>query len=196
MKAHDDTQLGVLDVLGHQAVDGAPSLHASQIGHGLDHIAKGFKRHHAELDEAKLETFLRRHHQVFETLHVFWAELRNLREHLLVVVAVIKMRPVVKTDPIERRHQTQVDMVFHLPTAQGEELGNQVRQGDDGGTRIKRKTILLVHVSTAPGGIQLFQHLNAIAFHAQTNRGSQSAKSRANHNRRGRTHHRVPSPPR
>ena len=47
MKAHDDTQLGVLDVLRDQAVNRTPGLHARQVGHGFDHIAQGLKRNHA-----------------------------------------------------------------------------------------------------------------------------------------------------
>ena len=187
MKAHDDAQLGVLDVLRHQAVNRTPSLHARQIGHGLDHIANGFKGHHAQLDKTQLETLLRRHHQVLETLHIFRTELGNLIEHLLVVVAVVKVRAIVKPNAVERRHQAQINMVFHLAATQCEQLGNQVRQGDDGGACVKGETVLLVHIGAAAWGIEFFQHLNAISFDAQTNGCRQATKARANHNGRRRT---------
>ena len=182
MKAHDNAQLGVLDVLRHQTVNRAPSLHARQIGHGLDHITNGFKGHHAQLDKTQLETLLRRHHQVLKTLHIFRAEFGNLIEHLLVVVAVVKVRAIVKPNAVERRHQAQINMVFHFTAAQCEQLGNEVRQGDDGRAGVEGKAILLMHISTATGRIELFQHLNAITFDAQTNGSGQATKSCADHN--------------
>ena len=102
MKAHDNAQLGVFDVLCHQTVNGAPSLHARQVGHGLDHIPKGFKRHHAQFYKAQLKTFLGCHHEVLEALHILWAKLGNLIEHGLVVIAVVKVRTVVKSNSVER----------------------------------------------------------------------------------------------
>ena len=146
-------------------------MHARQIGHGLDDVANGFKGHHAQLDKTQLETLLRRHHQVLKTLHIFWAEFGNLIEHLLVVVAVVKVSAIVKSNAVERRHQAQINMVFHFTTTQCEKLGNEVRQGDDGRAGVEGKAILLMHISTATGGIELFQHLNAITFDAQANGG-------------------------
>ena len=58
VKAHDDAQLGVLNVLGHQAVDGAPGLHARQVGQGLDDIGDGLKGDHAQLLKAQLKAAL------------------------------------------------------------------------------------------------------------------------------------------
>ena len=104
-------------------------------------------------------------------MHVFRTELGDLLEHLLIVVAVIKVRAIVKANAVERRHQAQVDMVFHLAATQGKKLSNEVRQGDDGRAGVEGKAILLMHISTATGGIELFQHLNAITFDAQTNGG-------------------------
>ena len=117
MKTHDDAQLGMLDVLGDHAVNRAPGLHTRQIRHGFDNITERLKRHHAQLDKAQLETFFRGLHQIFEALDVVRIQTLNLIEHGLIVVAVVKVRAIVKADSVERRHQTQVNMVFHVATA-------------------------------------------------------------------------------
>ena len=182
MKTHDDAQLGMLDVLRHQTVNRAPSLHACQVGHCLDHIANGFEGHHAQFDKAKLKTLFRSNHQIFEALHIFRTEFGNLIKHFFVVVAVIEMRTVVKANAIERRHQAQVDMVFHVFAAQRKKLGNKVRQGNDGWACIKGEAILLVHIGTTTWCVEFFKHLNAVAFHAQTNGCGQTTKSCTNHN--------------
>ena len=72
-------------------------------------------------------------------------------------------------------------MVLHALAAQGKELFNQVRQGDDGGARIKGEAVLLVHIGAAAGCIQFFQHLHAVAFDRQANGCGQAAKAGANH---------------
>ena len=104
-------------------------------------------------------------------MYVFRTEFGDLLEHLLVVVAVVKVRAIVKANAVERRHQAQVDMVFHLAATQREKLGNEVRQSNDGGASVKGETILLVNIGAATWGIEFFQHLNAITFDAQTNGG-------------------------
>ena len=115
-------------------------------------------------------------------MHIFRAEFGNLIKHFFVVVAVIKVRAIVKPDAVERRHQAQIDMVFHVAATQRKKLCNEVRQGDDGGARIKGKTILFVHIGSAARRIQFLEHLNAITFDAQTNGGCQATKSCADHN--------------
>ena len=169
-------------MLGYQTVNRAPSLHARQIGHGLDHIANGFKGHHAQLDKTQLETLLRRYHQVLKTLYVFRTEFGNLLEHLLVVVAVVKVRTIVKANSVERRHQAQINMVFHLVATQRKKLGDEVRQSNDGRAGVKGETILLVNIGATTRRIQFLEHLNAITFDTQTNGGCQATKSCANHN--------------
>ena len=124
-----------------------------QVGHGFDHIAQGFKGNQSQLLKAELKATFGSLHQVFEALHIIRAERGNLVEHGLVIIAVVKVRAVVKADAVERRHQAQVHMVLHALTAQGKQLFDQVRQGDDGGASVKGKAVLLVHIGAATGGV-------------------------------------------
>ena len=180
MKAHDDAQLGVLNVLGHQAVDGAPGLHARQVGQGLDDIGDGLKGDHAQFLKAQLKAALGGLHQVFKALHIGGVEGGNLREHGRVVVAVIKVCAVVKANAVERRHQAQIDMVFHVFAAQGEQLFDEVRHGDDGRASVEGEAVLLVHISAAPCHVKLFKHLDLVALDAEPDGGGQATKAGAN----------------
>ena len=56
-----------------------------------------------------------------------------------------------------------------------------MRQSDDGGACIKGKTILLVHIGSSAGCIQLLKHLHAVSFDAQANGRRQAAKACADH---------------
>ena len=58
-----------------------------------------------------------------------------------------------------------------------------MRQSDDRGTGIKGETILLVHIGSPAGCVQLLQHLNAVSLDAQTNGRRQAAKACADHDR-------------
>ena len=71
-------------------------------------------------------------------------------------------------------------MVFHLFAAQREQFFQILRHGDDGRTRIKSETVLLVHIGAATRHVQFFQHLHLIAFDAQADGCSQSTKATAN----------------
>ena len=166
MKTHDDAKFGVLDVLRHHAMNGAPSFHANQVWHGFDHFGDRVKSDHAHLLETQFKALLRRLHEVLKTLHILWAELGNFCQHGLLVIAVIEMGAVVKTDAVERRHQTQVDMVLHLFAAQREQLFNQIGQCDDGGACIKGKAVLFVHIGATTRHVQFFKNLNLVALDA------------------------------
>ena len=166
VKTHHDTQLRVLDVLRHHAVNGAPSFHANQVWHGFDHFGDRVKSDHAHLLETQFKALLRRLHEVLKTLHILWAELGNFCQHGLLVIAVIEMGAVVEADAVERRHQTQVDMVLHLFAAQREQLFNQIGQCDDGGACIKGKAVLFVHIGATTRHVQFFKNLNLVALDA------------------------------
>ena len=56
-----------------------------------------------------------------------------------------------------------------------------MRQSDDGGACVKGETILLVHIGSPAGRVQLLQHLNAVSLDAQTNGRRQAAKACADH---------------
>ena len=164
VKAHDDTQLGMPNMLRHQTINGTPGLHAREIGHRFDHVAKRLKSNHAQFLEPELKTTLGGHHQILEALNVLRTDTGDLVQHQLIVVAVIKMCPVVKANSIERGHQPQVDMVLHAPPAQREQLLDQVRQSDDCRASIEGKPVLLVDIGSTAGRIQLLKHLHTVAL--------------------------------
>ena len=47
-------------------------------------------------------------------------------------------------------------MVLHIATTQREQLFNQMGQRDDGGTCIKGKAILFMHISTTTRSVKFF----------------------------------------
>ena len=115
-----------------------------------------------------------------KALHIGRVEGGDLRQHGCVVVAVIKVRAVVKADAVEGGHQAQVDMVFHVFAAQGEQLFDQVRQGDDGRARVEGEAVLLVHISAAASHVELFEHLYLVALDAEPDGSGQATKASAN----------------
>ena len=166
MKTHHDAQFGVLDVLRHHAVNRAPSFHANQVWHGFDKFGHRVKGNHAHLLKTQFVAIFRGFHEILKTLYILWAELGNFSQHGLLVIAVIEMGAVIETDAVERRHQTQVDMVFHFFAAQREQLFNQIGQCDDGGASIESEAVLFVNIGTTTGHVQFFKNLNLVALDA------------------------------
>ena len=120
-------------------------------------------------------------------VNVLRAETGHFFQHGLGVATVIKVCAVMKPDSIKRIHGAKIYVVRKAFATKGPQLLKQKWCGDDGGACIKGKAVLLVHISTAPWLVELFEYLDAVALNAQANGRSQAPKAAANHhrNRRG-----------
>ena len=174
-------QLGVAEMLGDQAVHAAIALQLDHIRSDLQHVGEVVERHVAKLFKADPEDVFRRFHEAIIGRHIFGADLRDLPQHVFLVVGIIEVRAVVEADAIERVHRLQDDIVRQLLAAELPQLLEQIRRGDDGRAGVESETILAINVAAATRCIELFQHRDAIALRPQTNCCGETTETRADH---------------
>ena len=89
----------------------------------------------------------------------------------------------METDTVEGVHGPQVDVVAEGAAAQGPQLFQQKRRGNDGRAGIEGETVLVVDIRASAGRVELFEYLHRVAAHAQANGCGQSAKTAADDDR-------------
>jgi hypothetical protein len=181
VKAQHLAEPVVLHVARHHAVDGAVAAELDHLRDDLRHVHPRAEGHVAQLLEADAKDLLALRDEALVPGHVAGLEFADLAAHFGGVAGVIKLLTVGKPDPVERRHRPHVDGVRHALAAQRPQLLEEERRGDHGGPGVEGEPVLLVHVSSPAGGIELVQHGHAVAAGAEAHRRGEPAKAAADH---------------
>lgn len=139
----------------------------------------------AELFEADLVDRFAGRQEPFVSRHIARREPCHFGAHGLRITAVVEAFAAVEPDAVIRRHRPQIDVVGHAPAAQGPQLLEQERRGDDGRAGIEGESVLPVHVGTPPRRVEFLEDGHPIAPCAQPDGCCQTAKAAADHDRMG-----------
>jgi len=148
---------------------------------GLDHVAEGEKRHGAQLQVALVEHRLRIRQEAPVAGDVGRVARMDLAVQGVLVIGVVEVAAVFPAQAVEGRHRQHLDVVAHLLAAQGEQLLDRRRIGDDGGAGVEDKALVFVDISAAARLVAFFEQGRLHAGGLQANGERQAAESGADH---------------
>jgi len=178
--------LGVGDVLGDEAVHRAVALQLHHRRHDAEHVRHVVERHVAELLEADLEDLFAFFQEAPVPVHVLRREAADFLHHFVGVARVVEGGPVVEADAVEGVDGHELHVVLQVAPAEGPELLEQKRRGNDGGPGVERKAVLLEDARPAAGLIEAVEKRHPKATRPQSDGGREPAHSGPNDDGVGR----------
>ena len=170
----------MLDVLGHQGIKGAPTLHFGHGRQGHQHVAHAVKGMGAQVFKAQFVTAVCFFQKGVIAWTRIWINAQDFAAHSHGVAAVIKLIAVIKSDSVEGLELAKLNVIFQLTACQRPQFFQQEGHGDDRRASVKGIAIDLENPCAAAGRVHFFKHLHTPTFSAHPNGCSQAAKTTAN----------------
>ncbi len=159
-------------------MDGAVRLEPDEIRRDADHVGEFEKRAIGELDEAFGEDGLRLDDHLAVAVEVAGRESGDTPLGFLFVGVVFERAAIVEFDAVERIDRDEVDIVHGSASGGGEDLLDQERRGDDGGTGVEGESVLAVDIGAAAGLGAGFEQAYPIALCLEADGGARGRRSR------------------
>lgn len=179
MEAERRPQALVLEISGDDRVDAAIALEPDEVRGDPRHVHQRVERLVGETLEAEAIDLPALLHESLEPRDVALAELGDLGAHRGGVAALAEHRAVGEADVVEGRDAPEVDVVLHPAPGERPQLLEQERRRDDRRAGVEGEAVLAERGRAAAGGVELFQHRDAVAPRLQPHRRREPAKAAA-----------------